>query len=69
MPRTAAGRRTPAIRRRTLLSAAPVSSGVSRLRWEISAPRTAFISASSKVRPMAMTSPVAFIWVPSVRLA
>jgi hypothetical protein len=34
---------------------------------EISAPRMAFISASSKVCAMAMTSPVAFIWVPSVR--
>ena len=29
----------------------------------------AFISAPSKELPMAITSPVAFIWVPSVRLA
>ena len=35
----------------------------------ISAPRTAFISAISKSGAMAMTSPVAFICVPSVRLA
>ena len=35
----------------------------------ISAPRTAFISAISNPGAMAMTSPVAFIWVPSVRLA
>ena len=34
-----------------------------------SAPRTAFISAISKEGAMAMTSPVAFIWVPSFRLA
>ena len=32
----------------------------------ISQPRTAFISAPSKVLSMAMTSPVAFIWVPRV---
>ena len=31
--------------------------------------RMAFISAASKEFPMAMTSPVAFIWVPRVRLA
>ena len=37
--------------------------------WPISAPRTAFMSASSNVAPMAITSPVAFICVPSVRLA
>ena len=35
----------------------------------ISAPRTAFISAASKVGAMAMTSPVAFICGPRVRLA
>ena len=29
----------------------------------------AFISAPSKEFPMAITSPVAFIWVPRVRLA
>ncbi|CUP54080.1 Uncharacterised protein [Flavonifractor plautii] len=31
--------------------------------------RMAFISAPSKELPMAITSPVAFIWVPRVRLA
>ncbi len=36
---------------------------------EISAPRTAFISAASKLVAMAITSPVALIWVPSTRLA
>ena len=35
----------------------------------ISAPRTAFISAISNEGAMAMTSPVAFICVPSFRLA
>ena len=40
-----------------------------RLSSPISQPRTAFISACSKLVPMAITSPVAFICVPSVRLA
>ena len=40
-----------------------------RVSREISAPRTAFIKAISKVSAMDMTSPVAFIWVPSSRLA
>ena len=40
-----------------------------RLSRPTSAPRTAFISAISKLGAMAMTSPVAFIWVPSLRLA
>ena len=40
-----------------------------RESWPISAPRTAFISAISKLGAMAMTSPVAFIWVPRRRLA
>ena len=48
------------------------SSG-STLRFRVSsptsAPRTAFIRAISKLGAMDMTSPVAFIWVPSVRLA
>ena len=48
-------------------------SSASRLRFRLSsptsAPRTAFISAISKLGAMAMTSPVAFICVPSVRLA
>ena len=35
----------------------------------ISAPRTAFINAISKLGAMAMTSPVAFIWVPREREA
>ena len=35
----------------------------------ISAPRTAFISAISNEGAMAMTSPVAFICVPNLRLA
>ncbi len=35
----------------------------------ISAPRTAFSTAISKLVPMDMTSPVAFIWVPSLRSA
>ena len=34
----------------------------------ISAPRTAFISACSTFTPIAITSPVAFICVPRVRL-
>ena len=53
-------------------SSSSVSSfmcGLLRLSREISAPRTAFMMASSKVWPMAITSPVAFIWVPRVRLA
>ena len=40
-----------------------------RVSWPISAPRTAFMRAISKLGPMAMTSPVAFIWVPSFREA
>ena len=40
-----------------------------RVSMPISAPRTAFRSAISKLGAMAMTSPVAFIWVPRVRLA
>ena len=40
-----------------------------RLSWPISAPRTAFIRAISKLGAMDMTSPVAFILVPRVRLA
>ena len=43
--------------------------GILRVLSEISAPRTAFIIAISKLVPIAMTSPVAFILVPSVRLA
>ena len=43
--------------------------GVVRVSWEISAPWQAFMMAASKVGAMAMTSPVAFIWVPRVRLA
>jgi hypothetical protein len=34
-----------------------------------SSDRIAFISAASKVRSIAMTSPVAFIWVPILRSA
>ena len=34
----------------------------------ISSERTAFCSASLKVRPMAMASPTDFIWVPSIGL-
>jgi hypothetical protein len=37
----------------------------SRLRPPTSSERTALLSAASKLRSMAMTSPVAFIWVPS----
>ena len=40
-----------------------------RLSLDISAPRTAFIIACSKVVPIAITSPVAFICVPSLRFA
>ncbi len=40
-----------------------------RLSIPISAPRTAFIRAISKLGAMDMTSPVAFIWVPKVREA
>ena len=35
----------------------------------VSSPRSAFCSASLKVRPMAMVSPTAFICVPSVASA
>ena len=38
------------------------------VRRPTSSDRTAFCSADSKVRPIAMTSPVAFICVPRVRL-
>ena len=46
-------------------------SYLSRLREEreISAPRTAFIIAISNEVPIAMTSPVAFMRVPSSRFA
>ena len=47
----------------------PLSSARLRVSSLISAPRTAFISAISKLLAMDMTSPVAFICVPSVRLA
>ena len=49
------------------------SSPGSGLRFKvsmlISAPRTAFSRAISKLGAMAITSPVAFIWVPRVREA
>ncbi len=46
-------------------------SADSRTRWSapISRERTAFRRDSSRVRPMAITSPVAFIWLPNLRLA
>ena len=47
----------------------PVVSWEWRLSSLISAPRTAFIRAASKVWAMDMTSPVAFIWEPNFRLA
>ena len=47
----------------------PSSSGLERVCIPISAPRTAFISASSTLWPMAIASPVAFICVPSRREA
>ena len=40
-----------------------------RLSLDISAPRTAFMMACSNVVPIAITSPVAFICVPSLRFA
>ena len=40
-----------------------------RVSMPISAPRTAFMRAISKLGAMAITSPVAFIWVPSFREA
>ena len=61
-------RRSSATRRR-YSSGTPLSSARFRVSSLISAPRTAFISAISKQGAMAMTSPVAFIWVPSLRLA
>ena len=42
-------------------------SSHNRERSVISRERTAFWKAASKERSMAMTSPVAFIWVPMVR--
>jgi len=39
----------------------------SRYSWSISRDRMAFNSPSSMVLPMAITSPVLFIWVPRVR--
>ena len=49
-------------RSRTGLSSSGAAFSVSR---EISQPRTAFMIPISKLGAMAMTSPVAFIWVPS----
>jgi len=37
--------------------------------WSCSSERIDFWSASLKVRPIAMTSPTDFIWVPSARSA
>ena len=39
-----------------------------KVSCEISAPRIAFIKAASKFGAIAITSPVAFICVPSIRL-
>ena len=47
----------------------PLASARLSVSSLISAPRTAFISAISNDGAMAMTSPVAFICVPSARLA
>jgi len=52
--------------RRFLMSPSCLRFSVS---MPISEPRTAFISAASNVGAIAMTSPVAFICVPSLRLA
>ena len=43
--------------------------GMFSVSSEISAPRTAFISAISNVSAIDMTSPVAFICVPRLRFA
>ena len=44
------------------------SLGMERVSSFSSMERTAFIMACSKLTPMDITSPVAFIWVPRVRL-
>ena len=48
-----------------------MESNFAMCRWHtpISSERTAFSRHSSRLLPMAMTSPVAFIWVPSLLLA
>ena len=63
---TVNSRRSSMSRRR--VSTSP-SAGRFNVSMPISAPRTAFISAISNEGAMAMTSPVAFICVPSFRLA
>ena len=50
-------------------SVSSVILGMLSVPSEISAPRTAFIMAISKPVPIAITSPVAFMRVPSVRFA
>ena len=73
MPRRSASqmwnRRWSSVRATPFLTSASVCCrmrGTIMLSSLISQPRTAFISAPSKLLSMAMTSPVAFIWVPSV---
>ena len=51
------------IRRRSRSFASRGGAGVFR---PVSRERTPFINASLKVRPMAITSPTDFIWVPKV---
>ena len=59
-------RRSLASRRRSS-SGASVRGGAFSVSSPFSVPRTAFMRASSKLWPIAMTSPVAFICVPSFR--
>ena len=61
-------RRSSTRRRRSQIGVLSVSFRF-RQSCPISAPRTAFIRAISKLGAIAMTSPVAFIWVPRVREA
>lgn len=63
---TVNSRRSSWAARRVYISALE-TGGAFRLSRPISAPRTAFISASSKHCPIAITSPVAFICVPKRR--
>ena len=54
---------------KTVVSSRRASFGIFIEESPSSAERTAFISACSKEVPIAMTSPVAIIWVPRVRFA
>ncbi len=61
-------RKSSTLARRSWMGAPSIALRFRVFMW-ISAPRTAFSTAISKLVPMDMTSPVAFIWVPSLRSA